>query len=113
MPIFALLLRLLYIRRGTLYVQHVVHTLHLHAVSLVLLSIIAIINLFETIKQGNDYAEAGVSILLVTYFLFSFRRVYQQGWTKTIGKVLLISVIYFFVIGMIGIIEAAISFMIF
>ncbi len=113
MPIFALLLKGLYIRRKFLYVQHLVHTLHLHSFSLVLFSTLTALYLTGVASEAEDYVEGIVLLLLLGYTLLSFRRVYQQKWLKTIIKAGVLSLFYIMVIAIITLSEVLISFMIF
>jgi hypothetical protein len=110
MPIFALLLKLVYIRRKKLYVQHLVFTLHLHSFSLLLFSLLLLLYLAFSSNAIEDYLEGILFILFLTYTLVSYRRVYQQSWLRTIAKVLLLGGIYLFVLFSIGLVEIVSSF---
>lgn len=112
-PIFALLLKLLYIRQKKLYVQHLVHTLHLHAFTLALFSLVTLIALIDTTNASEDYVEGTALILLFIYTLVSFRSVYQQKWVKTLFKLFLLNGIYLFVLIAVVLLEVLFSFMIF
>lgn len=116
-PLFALLLRLFYIRRKKfLYVQHLTHALHLHAFTLFISSVQILLFLLV----GANFSESvvdwyifSVYFILAVYALFSFRRVYQQGWFKTVIKLFLIGIVYFWILLIFGLSEAIISFMLF
>lgn len=110
MPIFALLLKLIYIRRKGFYVQHLVHTLHLHSFSLLLFSLVFVLYLMPSSSAVEDYVEGTLLLLSLVYVLVSFRRVYQQPWLKTSVKVLLLGGIYFFILISIGVAEVLLSF---
>ncbi|MEM9830819.1 MAG: DUF3667 domain-containing protein [Bacteroidota bacterium] len=114
-PLFALLLKLLYIRRKQwLYVQHLVHALHLHAFFLFLLSVIILLYLvFNISGPVSEWINFIVSLTLVVYAFFSFRKVYQQGWLKTIIKLFLTGIVYFWILLVFGLSEAVISFLLF
>jgi len=113
-PLFALLLKLFYIRRDKLYVQHLTHALHLHAFTLFLSSLLLL--LFLIFNIGGSASEWMVTVsswMVVTYVYFSFKRVYGQGWFKTLVKLFLVGIVYFWVLLIFGLSEAMISFMIF
>lgn len=114
-PLFALLLKLLYVRRKQwLYVQHLVHALHLHAFILFLLILGVVPYLaFNISEQVANLINMLVILVLSIYSLVSFRRVYQQGWFKTTFKLFLAGVVYFLVLLVFGLSEAVISFMLF
>ena len=113
MPLFALLLKGLYVRRRVLYVQHLVHTLHLHSFSLVLFSLLVTFYLLEVPNQVEDYAEGIIFLLLLSYVLLSFRRVYEQSWIKTVAKMGMLGLFYLVIMSTIIVSELLVSFMIF
>lgn len=114
-PIFALLLKLFYIRRKNwLYVQHLTHSLHLHAFMVFLLTLIVFYYLMVDVSDAqHDLVIFLFLVLFFVYWLFSFRQVYQQGWLKTFLKLSIISLVYFWVFTLFGITEGFISFMMF
>jgi hypothetical protein len=88
-PLFALVLKLLYLRRKIFYIDHLIYALHIH--SFVYLATILII--LATIGLGRVAlgALAGWMIVLlwITFaaeIFLSIRRVYRQGWFLSIFK---------------------------
>ncbi|WKN42912.1 DUF3667 domain-containing protein [Tunicatimonas pelagia] len=112
MPIFALLLKLLYIRRRQYYVQHLAHTLHIHSFTLLLFCPLIIIKWLGVSAAVVDYIEVAVVLLWLVYLIVSFRRVYQQGWGKTVTKVLLVNFMYSMLLSIIFASEVVLSFFI-
>lgn len=107
LPLFALLLKLVYVRRGWFYSEHLVFGLHTHAVAFVVFSLVALVALVEA-----DWTDWVVVVLLLTiplYFLLAMKRVYRQGWIKTLVKATLLGVIYNVVLisGVVGVILLA------
>ena len=92
LPIFALFLTLLYIRRKELfYVNHVVFTIHLYCATFILLlgslwfgSILGWVHLKTGISNGF------FSILVIFYWYKAFRNFYTQSRKKTILKYVLL-----------------------
>ncbi len=88
-PLFALVLKLLYIRRRIFYIDHLVYALHIHSFAYTGLMLIGLITIgLNRISTG---AVAGWLIaLLWTAFavqiFLSIRRVYRQGWIKSFLK---------------------------
>ena len=92
LPLAALLLKLFYTRRKKFYVDHLVHTLHLHSFIFLLLIIYSLIHLLISAK-----IIFAVAILwMIVYFFISMKRVYGQSMAKTIFKGFLFSCIYLF-----------------
>ncbi|MEJ2003791.1 MAG: hypothetical protein P8X57_02245, partial [Cyclobacteriaceae bacterium] len=98
-PVFALVLKLLYVRRKFLYIHHVIHGFHLHSFAYLIYGITLIFTYFLI---DNDSLSNSINFLIFiavsTYAYFSFLRVYRQGWFKTLIKFNLVGIIYLFLI---------------
>lgn len=94
LPIVALLLKLFHRKR--LYILHVIHALHLHSFALLVLGVVWAFQWFSGIQSGRMML-AGMAIGGF-YTLLSFKRVYAQGWFKTIAKFLICGFMYLFVL---------------
>ena len=95
LPIFALLLKLLYIRRNQNYIIHLVHSLHIHSFKYFTIGLATLIGIF-TNPELSVKLIAGATILSVIYALLSFKKVYNQGFFKTLAKISLFYFSYFF-----------------
>ena len=110
LPIFALILKILYMRRKVLYIQHLIHSIHIHAFSYLIYGLaLAPIMLIDDDKVlGPVFAL--IAIIVVTVYCFkSFRRVYEQSWFKTMVKFVLVGFMYSFAMFIGVIFEVAIS----
>jgi hypothetical protein len=75
LPVFALLLKLLYRRPGRLYVEHFVFALHLHAFAFAALTVVLL---------ARHPAVAGVMMTWVLLYTFlAMKRVYRQSLFRT------------------------------
>jgi hypothetical protein len=97
-PLFALLLKIVYLRSGKFYAEHLIFSLHLHTW------------LFLVIMVGNGYLKLAslgpgwldtlcwwALALWATWYVFrSFRVVYGQGRFKTAMKIVLLGFTHFF-----------------
>jgi hypothetical protein len=105
LPIVALFMRLLYIRRDFYYVEHLIFSIH--NTSLFFLTIIPIA-LFD------DYLHDSITGLLflfvAIYLLFSMKRFYQQRWWKTIIKYVVATTAYTLILYLAGLVVILISF---
>ena len=88
LPLFALLLKLLYIRRQQNYIIHLVHSLHIHSFKFLLIGLAILIAIFTETDLSVRFL-AGAAILSVFYVYLSFKRVYAQGYIKTFIKLFL------------------------
>ncbi len=93
LPLFALILSLLYIRRRQFYyVNHLVFTIHLFVFIFLLLLLIFSINKLQRITGTNDFEWiSGLLWLYMFIYLYkAMRRMYQQGRTITLLKYFLL-----------------------
>ena len=76
-PVFALLVRLLWRRRGLYYAEHLVFGLHVHAFAMAALALAVVL----------PPPWAALPVLAVpAYLLLALRRVYGDGWGRTVAK---------------------------
>src|SRR5436190_7761011 len=88
-PLFALVLKILYIRRKIFYIDHLIYALHIH--SFAYLATILIILVTIGLGRVALGALAGwiIVLLWITFaaeVFLSIRRVYRQGWFVSIFK---------------------------
>ncbi|MGB3544226.1 MAG: hypothetical protein WBA11_15005, partial [Rubrivirga sp.] len=109
LPVFALLLKILYVRRGWYYSEHLVFGLHVHAVAFVALAAMVAVS---AVTGGGGISSGGspvggvlVSVLglyIPVYFLIAAKRVYGQGWIKTAVKSSVLGFWYLLAITVLG-----------
>ncbi len=118
-PLFAGVLKFVYVRRKHLYIKHVVHALHIHSFAylvygLGLLIMFKLIN--EDLFANSDYESlrgifgAAFFIGASTYAYISFLKVYKQGWFKTLIKFNMVGFVYIFFLVCFFSLEVFISF---
>ncbi len=111
-PIFAGALKLLYIRRPFLYINHIIHGFHLHSFAYFTYGLTLIFTYFVIESDGvSSFINFLVYVLVTTYAYISFLRVYKQGWFKTLVKFNLVGFIYLILITTFFILEMIASFM--
>jgi hypothetical protein len=100
-PLFAFVLKILYVRRRILYIDHLIYALHIHtfAYTGIMLTVLATIGL----NRFTPAPIAGWIIALlwsgfVTQILLSIRYVYRQGWFFSIFKFLFGGFVYLIVL---------------
>jgi len=118
-PLFAGVLKLIYVRRKHLYIKHIVHALHIHSFAYLIygLSLLLMFKVFSDDLFPNTDMEGlrgliGLAffILTSTYAYISFLKVYKQGWFKTLIKFNIVGFIYVFFLQAFFSIEVFISF---
>jgi len=101
-PLFALVMKVLYRRRSKMYTEHLIFALHLHAFGFLLLLLIHL--------MPWDIAKAVLFCVLLIYLYRATRAVYEQGHRKTLVKLAAVSGSYFFflILSMLGAAIAAV-----
>ena len=105
LPVFALLLKLLYVRRGWYYSEHLVFGLHTHAFAFVVFAVVALLLASAPgVAAVRVVANSLLFLAIPIYFLVAQKRVYGQGWVKTVLKSLVLGWAYVFVLiaGLVG-----------
>jgi uncharacterized protein DUF3667 len=88
-PLFALVLKILYVRRHIFYIDHLIYALHIHtfAYTGVMLIVLATIGLNHMAPGSiTGWIIAFLWIAFVVQIFLSIRRVYRQGWFISIFK---------------------------
>jgi len=83
-PLFALLLKLLYLRRKRSYYEHLVFSLHFHSFLFLLYIIAEIASVFTGTPQNY------IPLFLFFYLFFALKKVYSQKIFKTLLKNILL-----------------------
>ena len=91
LPLLALALRLLFLRSGSLYFDHLIFALHFQSFLFLCLSLVSVFGSFWV------YALTWL-VLLPGYLLLALRRVYKQRWRWLVPKFLALGLAYFFLL---------------
>jgi hypothetical protein len=84
LPVYALIFSVLYRRRKGLYVDHLVFVLHIQSFAYILIS--ATILTPFIFPESIGLVRRLTIVIIAIYMIFSLRRLYHQGWAKTIIK---------------------------
>ena len=102
LPLFALMLKLAYVFKRRLYMEHLIVALHSHAfLCLALLLMFVSMGLRDWLAPADGIAraafglvEAALWIWMPLYLLLMQKRVYRQGWLMTLLKYSVIGFCY-------------------
>ena len=102
MPVFALLLKLFYLFKRRLYMEHLIVALHSHAFLFVIVLLECVLVLLKAwiephaawAGQGLTWLEVALGLWAPAYLLLMQKRVYRQGWVMTSIKYLAIGWFY-------------------
>lgn len=106
LPVFALWLKVFFRKR--LYINHLVHGLHLHCFAFVVLTVVWISDLLKMAIQ-EEYAL----VLILIYTFISIRNTYRIKWKTAIGKTMLLSFTYGITMALALFLEVLISLLIY
>ena len=105
-PMFAVLLKLFYVFRRRLYMEHLIVALHSHAFMFLSLLLITVVGMLSTWLRPHaawtGYVLGWIQALLMlwvpTYLLIMQKHVYHQGWPMTLLKFWFIGWCYFWLL---------------
>lgn len=102
MPLFALLLKFMYLFKRRLYMEHLLTALHSHAfifLSLLLISLSLMVR--DSFAEGRAWLHDGIDWLVLAmawwvplHLLVAQKRIYAQGWIATLFKFAVTGVAY-------------------
>lgn len=95
LPFFALLLKLLYIRRGYYYSEHLVFSIYYYNFFYLAGSILMILDALPWL----DWISIIVGFWIFFYLLFAMKKMYGQSWRKTILKFLIFDFLFMLLLG--------------
>lgn len=105
LPIFALMLKVLYLFKRRLYMEHLIVALHSHAflcgAMLVIFTLQFLADLASALPwlaTGLRWGEAGVALWMPIYLFIAQKRIYAQGWIMTTLKFGIIGTLYLMMI---------------
>lgn len=96
LPFFALILKLLYIRKKQFfYAEHGIFSIHHYIFSFILLLLVFGLNRLETLTGYRVFSILNTVFILgwVIYLYVAMRNFYRQSWLKTFVKFLLLNVL--------------------
>ena len=101
-PIFAFVLKVLYIRRRIFYIDHLIYALHIHTFFYVGIMLIVLATMgLDQVPIPRTLAGWIIALLWITFVVqifLSIRYVYRQGWFRSTLKFFIGGFIYFFVL---------------
>lgn len=100
-PLFALVLKVLYLRKRVFYIDHLIYALHIHSFAYLAIILIVLITIgLNRVIPGTlaGWIIAALWVSFATQIFLSIRRVYRQGWFFTIFKFFLGGFVYLMVL---------------
>jgi len=96
LPLYALIFRLLYLRRKSFYVDHLVYTMHLQSFAALMMGLMLLIPL--VFPPSLTVVTRLTYFMIFVYITISLRKLYEQSWVKTIIKSLVATILIVFML---------------
>ncbi len=107
LPIFALIFKLIYIRRKYTYMEHMVFVFYTQSVFFLLLLLFLIVNNFT----NSESSLTAIFLLLFSVYIYlAMKKFYKQGWFKTFVKFMMVNFSFMIMSGIGFVILGMISF---
>jgi hypothetical protein len=111
LPLFAVLLKVMYLFKRRLYMEHLVVALHSHAFLCLVLLLQSGLAMLEgwlatpggLVAGAFDWVEGVLWAWIPLYLLLMQKRVYGQGWIATLFKFGIVGMVYFFMLVVAGV----------
>jgi hypothetical protein len=88
-PLFAFVLKVLYVRRRIFYIDHLIYALHIHSFLYTAIMLIVLITMGLDRFIPGTFADWIIALLWITFAIqifLSIRYVYRQGWFLSVLK---------------------------
>jgi hypothetical protein len=116
-PVFAILLKLFYVFRRRLYMEHLIVALHSHAFMFLSLLLVTLTGMLSTwlrlhaawTGSALGWVQALLMLWVPTYLLIMQKRIYHQGWPMTVLKFWLVGWGYLWLLMLVLMIAAALG----
>ncbi|PZR78787.1 MAG: hypothetical protein DLM52_02365 [Chthoniobacterales bacterium] len=95
-PVFAFILKVLYLRQRRFYVEHLIYALHIHTFAYVAVVVTTLLAMGAArwLPGARGWIIGLLATAAVVQIFLSIRRVYRQGWVFSTFKLLLGAVAY-------------------
>ena len=90
LPIFALLLKLLYVRRDFYYAEHLVFSVNYYNFFYMAASILILVGFIPLLS----WVKIVMYLWMIVYFILAMKRIYKQSWMKTLVKFFLFGFLF-------------------
>jgi hypothetical protein len=108
LPAVAGFMQLIYIRRKTYFIEHLVFLYHFHAAMFLVMTIFLLL-----LPMLSSLFIWAIQLLIALFFLIAMKVYYRQNWFKTIAKYILLGIAYVLLTGIFGAFTAVVSFFIY
>lgn len=99
LPVYALMLAVLYWRKKRYYIEHLVFGMHVHAFLFMIVTLMLIASITPMGAAGQGWTQGILGLAVVAYPIIALRRFYGNGWFVTLVKSFVLAVLYLMIVG--------------
>ena len=94
LPVYALMLAVLYWRHKRYYIEHLVFGMHVHSFMFIIATLMLIASNTPMGAAGQVWTHGILGLLVFVYPIIALRRFYRNGWFFTLVKAFVLGVLY-------------------
>lgn len=94
LPVYALILAVLYWRQKRYYIEHLVFGMHVHSFLFIIVTLMLIASITPMGAAGQLWTLGILGLVVYAYPIIALRRFYENGWFVTLVKAFVLGVLY-------------------
>ena len=98
LPVYALMLAVLYWRKKRYYIHHLVFGMHVHSFLFIIVTLMLIASITPMGATGQGWTQSILGLAVVAYPIVALRRFYGNGWFVTLVKAFVLGILYFTIV---------------
>lgn len=98
LPVYALMLAVLYWRTKRYYIEHLVFGMHVHSFLFMIVTLMLIASITPMGATGQGWTQGILGLVVVAYPIIALRRFYGNGWFVTLFKAFVLGILYFTIV---------------
>ncbi len=99
LPVYALMLAVLYWRKKRYYIEHLIFGMHVHSFLFMIFTLMLIASITPMGAAGQAWTQGILGLAVVAYPIIALRRFYENGWFVTLVKAFVLGILYSTIVG--------------
>ena len=97
LPVYALILGVLYWRKKRYYIEHLIFGMHVHSFLFIIVTLMLIASITPMGAAGQGWTQGILGLAVVISPIIALRRFYGNGWFVTLVKAFVLAILYFMI----------------
>ena len=98
LPVYALMLAVLYWRKKRYYIEHLVFGMHVHSFMFMIVTLMLVASITPMGAAGQGWTQGILGLVVMAYPIIALRRFYGNGWFVTLVKAFVLGILYFTIV---------------